>query len=137
MIIEIEVGVIAVAVVVLVGFGVPILIQIKKTAEESACFLKNLNNEIPILLKEATGILHNLNEATGDLRQGTEKAKLLGEAIGEIGETVNQVHGAIRTGASSLWLNANGLLAGVRAAVGVLARGARHDHPDGGQGSDR
>jgi hypothetical protein len=86
-------------------------------------------------LKEATGTAQTLNRVVADVRAGTEKAKLLGEAIGAIGGTVNQVHGAIRTGAASLWMNATGVLSGVRAAVGVLARGVRRDHPDGNGGA--
>jgi len=136
MIIEIEVGLIAAAALVLAAFFVPVLIQLRKTFEESERLLKNLNYELPLLLKEATGTAQTLNRVAADVRAGAEKAKILGEAIGAIGGTVNQVHGAIRTGAASLWLNATGVLSGVRAAVGVLARGVRHDHPDGHRGSE-
>ena len=136
MIIEIEVGLIAAAALVLAAFFVPVLIQLRKTFEESERLLKNLNYELPLLLKEATGTAQTLNRVAADVRAGAEKAKILGEAIGAIGGTVNQVHGAIRTGAASLWLNATGVLSGVRAAVGVLARGVRHGHPDGHRGPE-
>ena len=54
MLIEIEVGVIAAAAVVLVAFLVPVLIQLRKTAEESERVLQRMNEDLPLLFKEAT-----------------------------------------------------------------------------------
>ena len=136
MIIQIEIGIIALAAIVLVGFLVPVLIQLRKMVEESERLLKYLNYELPGMIKEMTGAAQALNEVASDVREGTEKAKVLGEAIGAIGDTVNQVHGAIRGGAASLWVNASGLLAGVRAAVHVLAQGWRGNHSGGSSGRE-
>lgn len=130
MIIEIELGLIAGAAIVVAIFLVPLLIQLRKTIEESERLLKNLSYDLPLLIKEATGSAQTFNQVARDVRESTERAKVLGQAMGAIGDTVNQVHGAIRSGAASLWINASGLLAGARAAVHVLAKG-RRDHPDG------
>jgi uncharacterized protein YoxC len=132
MLIQIAVGIIALAVVVLVAFVVPVLIQLRKTVEEAEHLVRNLNRDLPLMFKEAGETVHALNRVAENLREGSEKAKVLGEAIGGIGETVNQVHGAVRGGAASLWSNAGGLLAGVRAAVRVLSHGS----PDGRRGGD-
>ena len=136
MIIEIEIGIIALAAIVLVAFVVPVLIQLRKAVEESERLLKRLNYDLPSLIREATGAAQVLNQVASDVREGTERAKVLGAAIGAIGDTVNQVHGAIRGGAASLWVNASGVLAGVRAAVHVLGKGRRWNHPDGGSATD-
>jgi uncharacterized protein YoxC len=122
MIIEIEVGVIAVAAVVLVGFLVPLLIQLRKTVQESERLLQQLNYDLPLLIKEATGAAQVVNRAASAVREGTERAKVLGQAMGAIGDTVNQLHGAIRSGTASIWRNASGLVAGVRAGVQVLSK---------------
>jgi uncharacterized protein YoxC len=133
MIIQIEVGIIALALVVLVGVLVPVLIQLGKTVEASERLLQDVNRELPLFLREATETVHNLNKASTDVREGAEKAKQLGRALGAIGETVNQVHGAVRNGAASLALNAGGVMAGVRAAVHVLTKSNRgnNSHGDG------
>jgi uncharacterized protein YoxC len=131
MILEIEVGIIAFAAIVLVAFLVWVLFQVYRTLKQAERLLENLNYQLPTILREATDTVHTLNRLAHDLREGTEKAKILGEAIGEIGQTVHQVHGLIRGKVASLALNATGVVAGVRAAVGALIRG-RNVHPDGG-----
>jgi len=77
-----------------------------------------------------------LNRVAGDVQEATARAKVLGNAMGAIGDTVNQIHGAIRTKAGSLVLNATGLVAGVRAAVHALGKGRRWNHTDGGSGPE-
>ena len=136
MIIEIELGIIVLSLVVLVLFLVPVLVQLRKTVEESERLLKSLNYDLPLLLKEATGSAQTLNRVTSDVREASERAKVLGQAIGSIGDTVNQIHGAIRSGATSLWLKTTGVIAGVRAAAQVLTKGRHRIHPDGSDASD-
>ena len=136
MIIEIEVGIIALAAIVLLASFVPLLIQLRKAVQESERLLKNLNYDLPNLIKEATGTVQVVNRVASDVREATERAKVLGNAIGAIGDTVNQIHGAIRTKAASLVLNTTGLVAGVRAAVHTLVKGRRWNHTDGGSGPE-
>src|SRR3989442_8689340 len=128
MVIEIAVGVMAAAAVVLVAFLVPVLIQLCKTAEESERVLQRMNQDLPLLLKEATQAARNLNQVATEVREGAACARLLGEAIGEIGQTINHVHGAVRGGASSLLTNFSSLLAGFRAAYGVFRHKASSSH---------
>ncbi|OLB65046.1 MAG: hypothetical protein AUH96_09235 [Nitrospirae bacterium 13_2_20CM_2_61_4] len=97
MIIEIEVGIIALAAIVLLAFFVPLLIQLRKTVQESERLLKSLNYDLPNLIKEATRSAQVLNRVAGDVQEATSRAKVLGNAMGAIGDTVNQIHGAIRT----------------------------------------
>jgi uncharacterized protein YoxC len=132
MLIEIAVGIVALAVVILVAFLIPVLIQLRKTIGQAEQLLQNLNQDLPLMFKEASETVHSLNRVAVNLRQGSEKARVLGDALGGIGETVNQVHGAVRGGAASLWSNAGGLVAGVRAAVRVLSKGS----PDGRPSSE-
>jgi len=136
MIIEIELGIIVLSLVVLVLFLVPVLVQLRKTVEESERLLKSLNYDLPLLIKEATGTAQTFNRVTSDVREASERAKVLGQAIGSIGDTVNQIHGAIRSGATSLWLKGTGVIAGVRAAAQVLTKGRHRIHPDGSDASD-
>src|SRR5205809_914684 len=52
MLIEIGVGVIAAAAVVLVAFLVPVLIQLRKTTQASTHLLRQMNEDLPLLFKE-------------------------------------------------------------------------------------
>jgi uncharacterized protein YoxC len=136
MFLEIAVGVIAGAAVVLVAFLVPVLIQLRKTTQESTHLLRRMNEDLPVLFKEATQAAQNLNQVATELREGAACARTLGEAIGEIGETINHVHGAVRGGASSLVMNLTSLLAGFRAAYGVFRHKASSSHHQEGGSSD-
>ena len=128
MVIEIAVGVMAAAAVVLVAFLVPVLIQLRKTAEESERVLQRMNEDLPLLFKEATQAVQNLNQVATEMREGAARVRMLGEAIGEIGQTINHVHGAVRGGASSLVMNLTSLLTGFRAAYGVFRHKASSSH---------
>ena len=136
MIIEIAIGVIAAAAVVLVAFLVPVLIRLRKTAGESERVLQQMNEDLPLLFKEATQAAQNLNQVATEIRKGAARARVLGEAIGEIGQTINHVHGAVRGGASSLVMNLTSLLAGFRAAYGVFKHKASSSHHQEGGSSD-
>src|SRR5438093_2254076 len=132
MFIEIGVGVIAAAAVVLVAFLVPVLIQLRKTTQASTHLLRQMNEDLPLLFKEATQAAQNLNQVATEMREGAARVRMLGEAIGEIGETINHVHGAVRGGASSLLTNLSSLLAGFRAAYGVFKQQSSSSHHQGG-----
>ena len=136
MFIEIGVGVIALAAVVLVAFLVPVLIQLRKTTQASTHLLRQMNEDLPLLFKEATQAAQNLNQVATEIRKGAACARLLGEAIGEIGQTINHVHGAVRGGASSLLTNFSSLLAGFRAAYGVFRHKASSSHHQEGGSSN-
>lgn len=132
MIIEIAAGIVAVAAVVLVAFLVPVLIRLRRTAEESERLLRRMNEDLPVLFKEATQAAHHMNQVATEMREGAACARVLGEAIGEIGHTINDVHGAVRGGAGSLLTNISSLLAGFRAAYGVFTQQSSSHHQEGG-----
>ena len=136
MVIEIAVGVVAVVAVVLVAFLVPVLIRLRRTAEELERLLQQMNEDLPVLFKEATQAAQNMNQVATEMREGAACARVLGEAIGEIGHTINHVHGAVRGGAGSLLTNLSSLLAGFRAAYGVFKQKSSSSHHQEGGGSN-
>ncbi len=91
-----------------------------------------MNEDLPVLLKEATQAASNMNQIVTEVRVGASCARVLGEAMGEIGETINHVHGAVRGGAGSLLTNLSSLLAGFRAAYGVFKQQSSSSHHQGG-----
>ena len=136
MIIEIAVGVMAVAAIVLVAFFVPVLIRLRRTAEESERLFRRMHEDLPVLVKEATRAVINMNQVVTDLREGAARARVLGEAMGEIGETINQMNGFARSWTGRVLVNASSLLAGFRAAYGVFRHKASSTHNQEGGGSN-
>lgn len=120
MILEIAVGVLAAGFLVLVAFLVPTLLQIRKTVAESERLLARLNNELPPLLNEMRGMTENVNALAGQARDGVEHAAVLLHAVGELGETVQEVHETVRGQSGKLLVNLASVVAGVKAASAVV-----------------
>jgi uncharacterized protein YoxC len=131
MVIEIAVGIIALEAVVLLVFLVPTWMQMRRTTREAERLLRRLNEDLPILFREATQAVQTMNEVATDLRDASAHVRVLGNAVGGIGETINQVQGLVRGGAGSLLTNVGSLLAGFRAAYGVFTKKAE-SHQQGG-----
>jgi uncharacterized protein YoxC len=118
--IEIAALLVAVAFVVLVGYLVPVLIQLRKTVAESEQLLSKMSAEVPAFVSELRSMSHNLNELTEQARCGIEHASVLLHAVGEVGESVQQVHDVVRGSSGTLLAKAASVVAGVRAATQVM-----------------
>lgn len=120
MIVEIAAILVAVVFAVLVGFLVPTLIQIRRTVAESEQLLARVNNEVPSLLHEIRVMTENVNVLADQARDGVEHASVFLHAVGELGETVQRVHGAVRGTSGSLLVNLASVVAGFKAAKAVV-----------------
>jgi uncharacterized protein YoxC len=126
-IVEIAAGLGAAAFAVLVGFLVPVLIQARKTVAESEHLLAKMNADLPALISDLRSTSQNLNMLAEQARDGVEHATVLLHAVGEVGESVQQVHNVVR-GSSGTWLtNVAGLVAGVKAATRVMRERYRQE----------
>ena len=119
-IVEIAAILVAVAFVLLAGFFVPVLIQVRKTVAESERLLSKMNTEVPALVGELRGMSQNLNGLTDQAREGVEHAAVLLHAVGEIGESVQQVHNVVRGSSGTLLTNVASMVAGFKAATQVV-----------------
>ena len=131
MFIEIAVAIMALAAVVLLAVLVPMLIQLRKTAEESERLLRRMNEDLPVLFREATQAAINMNQVAGEMREAASRARVLGDAMGGVGDTINQVREMVSGGAGTLLTNVGSLLAGFRAAYGVFTQKSE-SHQQGG-----
>ncbi|MGH7167041.1 MAG: DUF948 domain-containing protein [Nitrospiraceae bacterium] len=120
MILEIAVGALAAGFLVLVAFLVPTLLQVRKTVAESGRLLARLNGELPPLLNEMRGMTENVNALAGQAREGVEHAAVLLHAVGELGDTVQEVHETVRGKSGNLLVNLASVVAGVKAASAVV-----------------
>lgn len=115
--IELAAVIIAVALVVLVGFIVPTVIQVRRTATQAEQLLLQVNAELPGILKEIKQTNENVRAMSDQARVGVGRVTALMRTIGDVGETVDQVHGMIRGRSASFAKNVVKLLSGVRAVV--------------------
>ena len=120
MIVEVAAILVAIAFAVLVGYLVPLLIQVRKTIAEAETLVTKLNADLPTLVTELRALSQNLNDLTEQARGGVEHAAVLLHAVGEVGESVNQVHSLVRGSGGTLLTNVASVVAGFRAAKHVV-----------------
>lgn len=125
--IEVAAGIGAGAFAVLVGFLVPVLIRLRHTVAQSEQLLIKMHADVPALVSELRAMSHNLNALTNQAREGVEHASVLLHAVGEVGESVQQVHNVMRGSSGTLLTNVAGLVAGVRAATRVMRERYREE----------
>ncbi len=132
--IEIAALVVALAFAVLVGYLVPVLIQVRKTVAESEQLLEKMNTDLPPLIAELRVMSQNVNDLAGQVRGGVEHAAVLLHAVGEVGESVQQVHDVVRGSGGTLLTNVASMVAGFKAASQVVRERWRGegDHHNGG-----
>ena len=118
--IEIAALVVALAFAVLVGYLVPVLMQVRKTVAESEQLLAKMNADLPPLVGELRAMSQNLNNLTDRARDGVEHAAVLLHAVGEVGESVQQVHNVVRGSSGTLLTNVASVVAGFKAATHVM-----------------
>jgi len=126
-IVELAALLVAIAFVVLVGYLVPVLMQVRKTVAESEQLLSKMNVEVPALVAELRTMSQNLNEVTNQVRESTEHAAVLLHAVGEVGESVQQVHNIIRGSSGTLLTNVASMVAGFKAATQVVRERMRQE----------
>ena len=133
MIVEVAAILVAIAFAVLVGDLVPLLIQVRKTAAEAEQLVTKMNTDLPILVTELRAMSQNLNDLTGQARGGVEHAAVLLHAVGEVGESVNQLHSLVRGSGGNLLANVSSVVAGLRAAKQVVTERLKEGgHHNGG-----
>ena len=133
-IIEMAVILVAVAFAVLVGYFVTMLIQVRKTVAESEQLLAKMNTDLPPLIGELRAMSHRVNDLTEQARMGVEHAAVLLHAVGEVGESVQQVHNVVKGSSGSMLTNMASVVAGVKAATHVMKERFREEggHHNGG-----
>jgi uncharacterized protein YoxC len=119
-IIELAAALIAVAFAVLVAYLVPTLVQLRRTVAESAQLLTQTNKELPSLITEMRAMTATVSELAEQTRAGVEHAAGFLHAVGEVGDTVQQVHAAVRGKSGKLFVNLASVVAGLKAASAVI-----------------
>jgi uncharacterized protein YoxC len=119
-IIEFAIGLVAVAFAVLVGYLVPVLIEMRKTVAESQQVFAKMNQDLPPLIAELRAMSQNVSDLMEQTRGGVKHAAVLLHAMGQVGESVQQVHDVVRGSGGTLLTNVASVVAGVKAATRVM-----------------
>jgi predicted PurR-regulated permease PerM len=85
--VEVAVIVIAVALVLLIGFLIPVALQVRKTAKSAEVLLTNVNRDVEPILRSLNKSVANLEEASAKFREGAHSfAEALGtlKVVGEV-----------------------------------------------------
>jgi len=124
MILEIELGLIALADVVMVAAAVAVLLRLRRMVEEVEQLSRQVNDRLPLLLKLTRETIQTANAAASDVRQGVAGVRQLGDAFGQIAMGINQAQLAIRHGTDAAARNAihtiQGWIDGFQAAWHVV-----------------
>ena len=125
---------VAIAFAILVGYLVPMLIQVRKTVAESEQLLAKMNNDLPPLIGELRAMSQRVNDLTEQARTGVEHAAVLLHAVGEVGESVQHVHDIVKGSSGSMLTNVASVVAGLKAATHVMKERFREEggHHNGG-----
>jgi uncharacterized protein YoxC len=126
-IVEMSAILVAIAFAVLVGYLVPVLIQLRKAVADSEKLLTTMSAEVPSLVSELRTMSQNLNELADQARSGVEHASVLLHAVGQVGESVQQVHNVVRGSSGTLLTNVASVVAGFKAATQVVRERMKHE----------
>jgi uncharacterized protein YoxC len=132
MMMQIAAGIVAIACVVLIAVLISTLLRVNRTLMEAERLLMQLNTDLPGTLKELRIAAASMNELAERVRDGVDHASVFLHAVGEVGETVQQVHDTVRGRGGTLLANVASVVAGFRAATRVVKERFSCDPCEGG-----
>ena len=113
-------GIIAGAVIVLVAFLVPAILQITRTVRAAEDFIKTLN---PLLFK-LNETIDRTNKVVAGVEESVNNVQHLTRAVGETGALIDEINHFVRQVGVFLSAGTSGLGAGIKAAFAILTKGA-------------
>ncbi len=117
--------VVVIAVLVLTGYLVATMIRIRKTMVQSERLLSQVNDVLPEILLELKRTSENVRVVSGLARESVEEASVLVHAIGDVGHTVNRVHGVLREKGATWLTRLMRVVSGVRAVADTIKNRAQ------------
>ncbi len=123
--IEIAAVIIALAFVALVAVVIPTVIQLRKTVRQSEQVLSQVSAALPKILLDLKQTNENVRVLSAQAREGVNRVSVLMNAVGEVGETVNQVHGVLRGQGASFVKKAFGVLTSLRTVAHTVKNRAQ------------
>lgn len=124
MVVQVNLFVVIIAVLLLLIaiFLIPLLQQLKKTSQRVDEFLIEARRDLLPMLRELRETSERLNKASVHLEKGMADAGVLLESLGEVGETVHDVSRFVHQDVGRYIGNAAGFWLGLRSASKVFLK---------------
>ena len=119
-VLDVAVMVIVVVVCVLTGYLVATMIWIRRTAVQSERLLSQVNDALPEILRDIKRTSENVQVVSALARESAEETSVLVHAIGDVGQTVNRMHGVFREKGVTLLTRVARMASGVRAVIDTM-----------------
>ena len=120
---ELFFGIIAVVVVILMGFLIPVILQLRKTAKSAESFLKDTQESLTPLLTELKETAERLYKISEDVEESVGNVRHLANAVGEMGSMVDEVNDLVKKSGLSFSIKTARIGAGVKGGLGVFEIG--------------
>ncbi len=119
-VLDVAAMVIVVAVLVLTGYLVATLIQVRRVVGQSERLLSAVNDALPAILRDTKRTSENIQIVSARVRESMEEASVFVHAVGDVGNTVNRVHSIFREKGATLLLRLMRVASGVRAVADTI-----------------
>lgn len=118
---DVALMVIIAAVLVITGCLVAVLIWVRRTAVQSERLLSQVNDALPEILREIRRTSENVRIVSARARESAEETRVLVQAVGDVGRTVNRVHDVLHEKGATVMGRLMRVVSGVRAMAGTVS----------------
>ncbi|MBI5056589.1 MAG: DUF948 domain-containing protein [Nitrospirae bacterium] len=116
-------GIIAGALIVLVAFLIPAILQITRTAKAAEEFLRTTQASLNPLIARLNETVDKTNQIAAKLDQSISDVQHLTKAVGETGAIIGDINNFIRNIQTALSVTTSSFGTGIKTALSVLAQG--------------
>ena len=116
-------GIIAGALIVLVAYLLPVILQIKRTAKAAEDFLRTTQESLNPLLKKLQETVDKTNHIADKLDESIGHVHHLTKSVGETGAIIDDINQLIRQITSSISVITSNFGVGFKTALSVLTQG--------------
>ncbi len=111
-----------IAFLVVVGFFIYVLLELRKSARALTEFLKSTEDSLKPTLEELQHTLRSLRKVTDDVNEVTEDIKLVSGSARDIGQNLKKISELLNEVSSETIIKVSGLRVGIRTALEVLLK---------------
>ncbi|MBU4263993.1 MAG: DUF948 domain-containing protein [Proteobacteria bacterium] len=112
----------SVGIVILVATMVPVLYQLKRTAEKAETALEKINNEMEPLLHKTTEVTEELHILSVSLNEKIERTDRIIDTVQQAGDTLLNTASLIKETATPLIVQIGAISAGIGAFTNVFKK---------------
>jgi len=116
-------GVLSIALIILVAFSIPTILQIRKTAKSIDNFLKTIEGSLNPFLSELRASVERINRINEGVEESVKNIQHFTKSIREIGALIDEVNNLLRQTGVSFAVKTASIGVGIKTALSVLAKG--------------